>query len=110
MERRTKHLWKTGILLAAFAALAARPAVAHEHGDRAMGVVASITTDRIVIKTADGHPVTFIVTSETRFFRGESPAHPQDVRPGERAVVHGKRAGEALQATQVRLGPAPPAK
>jgi hypothetical protein len=102
-----KHLWRTGILLAAFAALAARPAVAHERGDRAMGVVASVTTDRIVIKTADGHPVTFSVTAETLFFRGDSPARPQDVRTGERAVVHGKRVGKALQAVRVKLGPAP---
>ena len=104
------RLWRTGILLAAFAALAARPAVAHERGNRAMGVVASVTTDRIVIKTADGHPVTFSVTAETLFFRGESPARPKDVRAGERAVVHGKRVGEALQAVRVKLGPAPPAR
>lgn len=105
-----KHLWKIGILFAAFAALAARPAVAHEQGDRAMGVVLSVTTDRIVIKTADGHPVTFTVTPETIFLRGESHARPEDVRPGERAVVHGKRVGETLQAVRVKLGPAPVAK
>jgi hypothetical protein len=105
-----KNLWKTGILLAAFVALAAHPAVAHEQGDREMGVVASVTADQIVIKTADGHPVTFTITSETTFYRGESQARLQDVRTGERAAVHGKRVGEALQAVRVKLGPAPPAK
>ena len=100
-----------GVIVATLTTLAvAAPAEAHEKGDRAMGVVASVTTDQIVIKTADGHPVTFRITPETLFLRGESPARHQDVRAGERAVVHGKRVGEALQATRVKLGPAPPAK
>lgn len=105
-----KNIWKAGILFAALTSLVAAPAVAHEHGDRAMGVVASATAERIVIKTADGHPVTFSVTPETRFLRGESPARPEDVRAGERAVVHGKRVGEALEAVLVKLGPASAAK
>ena len=100
-----RHLRKAGILLAALTSLIAAPAVAHEPGDRAMGVVASVTAERIVFKTADGHPVTFSVTRETRFLRGESPARPEDVQAGERAAVHGKRVGEALQAVLVKLGP-----
>ena len=81
------------------------PVVAHETGaDHAMGVVESITPDRIAVKTADGHTVPFVVTRETRFTRGEKAVVAGDVRVGERVAVHGKRAGDALQAVQVKLG------
>lgn len=94
-------------LVAVLVALAGVPVGAHEKGDRAMGVVESVAPERIVVKTADGHAVAFTVTAETRFFVGEKPARADDVRVGQRAVVHGKRAGEALQAVQVKLGAAP---
>jgi hypothetical protein len=92
------------ILALVVALLAASPSGAHEQGDRAMGVVESVTPDRIVIKAADGHSVAFTVTPDTRFFQGNEPARPEDVRAGQRAVVHGKREGERLQAERVKLG------
>ncbi len=88
------------------AALAAVPASAHEKGGRAIGVVAAVAPERIVVKTSDGHEVSFGVTPETRFLRGGKPARAEDVKVGERAVVHGKRAGEGLQALEVKVGPA----
>jgi hypothetical protein len=72
---------RTSRILALVAALlAASPSGAHEQGDRAMGVVESVTPDRIVIKAADGHSVAFTVTPDTRFFQGNEPARPEDVR------------------------------
>ena len=97
-------------LVAMLAALAAVPAAAHEKGDRQRGVVESVAPERIVVKTSDGHAVTFKVTPETRFFRGEELARAEDVRVGQRVVVQGKRAGETLQAVQVKLGEAPKSK
>lgn len=97
---------RTKLVAALAAALAWASAAAHEKGgDRAMGVVESIATDRIVVKTADGHPVAFAITPETRFFKGDDPARAEDVKVGQRAVVRGERAGETLRAVQVRLGP-----
>lgn len=96
---------RTSRILALVAALfAAPPSSAHEQGDRAMGVVESVTADRIVIKASDGHSVAFTITPETRFFQGEKPARPEDVRVGQRAVVHGKRDGERIHAERVKLG------
>jgi hypothetical protein len=94
-------------LMALLAALAATPAAAHEKGDRARGVVESVSAERIVIESADGHMVAFAITEETRFFRGGELAGREDVKPGQRAVVHGKRSGEELRAVQVKLGAAP---
>jgi hypothetical protein len=92
-------------IVALVSLLAAAPAVAHESADRAIGIVASITAERIVVTASDGHAVTFALTPETRFFRGDKPARSGDVRVGQRAVVHGKRSGEAVQALRVKLGP-----
>lgn len=92
---------------ALIATLVAESALAHEKGGRAMGVVESVTPERIVVKTADGHPVAFSLTGETRFVIGHTPARLEDVQVGRRVVVHGKRVGEALQASEVKLGANP---
>ncbi len=86
------------------AALAATPAAGHEKGDRAMGVVESVSAERLVIETADGHRVAFTITEDTRFLRGDEPVRREDVKPGQRAVVRGQRSGEQLVAALVKLG------
>lgn len=91
-------------LVMALVALAAAPALAHEHGGHAVGIVREVSAERIVIETADGHRVTFSVTKDTRFTRSGAPARPEDVKPGERAAVHGERHGETLSALRVKLG------
>lgn len=103
MNRRLK-------VVALVVSLIAGPALAHEKGGHAMGVVESVTPERIVVRTGDGHDVAFDVTGETRFYKGEKPARAEDVRVGQRAVVHGRRAGEVLQAVEVKLGAAPASK
>jgi hypothetical protein len=89
-------------------ALAAAPARAHEQGDRALGVVESVTPEQLVVKASDGHLVTFAITRETRFLQGEREARPEDVRVGQRVVVQGRTAGGRLEAVRVRLGTSPP--
>ena len=90
--------------LAVVAVLVATPAAGHEKGDRAMGVVESVTAERIVVETADGHPVAFTITKDTRFFRGDEPVRVENVKAGQRDVVQGKRLGTELQAVQVKVG------
>ncbi len=97
-------------VVACLVALAGAPASAHEAGDHARGVVESVAPDRIVLKSSDGHAMAFTVTPETRFVRGEKPVQREDVRVGERAVVRAKRAGEATQATLIKLGAASASK
>lgn len=92
--------------LAILAALAAGPAAAHEKGgDRAMGIIASVSPDRLAIRTSDGHVVEFAVTPATRFTQGDARVGAERARAGGRAVVHGARSGTALRAVEVRLAP-----
>jgi hypothetical protein len=98
-------------LFAVLAALAVVPVSAHEKGgDRAMGVVASVAPERIVVRTSDGHDVAFTVTPDTRFVRQGKGTPAEDVHVGERAVVHGKRVRESLEALEVKLGTVPATK
>jgi hypothetical protein len=80
---------------------------AHERSDRARGTVERVTSTEVVVRAADGHEVAFVVTPETRFLRGERRVAVEDVREGERAVVEGRPAGDAVEARRVQLAPAP---
>jgi hypothetical protein len=91
-------------VLALALGVAAVPAGAHEKGDRALGVVESVTAERIVVKASDGHSISFAITPDTRFSQGEKPATPEDVRVGQRTVVEGKRGTGGLEAVRVKLG------
>jgi hypothetical protein len=89
------------------AVLVGPPALAHEQGGRAIGVVRSVTPERIVVKASDGHEVPCVVTSKTRFVRDASPVKLEDVEVGQRVVVHGKRSGDRIEAAEVKLGSKP---
>ena len=90
--------------MAVVGALVASSALAHESGGRATGTIEGVTADRIVVRTSDGHEVAYAVTPATRFLKGDKQVRLEDVRVGQRAVVHGKRAGDAMQAVQVKIG------
>jgi len=89
----------------AVALLAAPPAQAHEGGVDAKGTVQVVTAERITIETAQGEK-SFELTPATSFARAGSPARREDLRPGERVVVHARERNGRLEAIQVRAGPA----
>lgn len=92
----------TMVLIAALLAPAA--GAAHEGGLDARGTVKEVTPERLVLATADGEK-TFSLGADTRFARGREPARREDVLVGDRAVVHARRDGERVHATNVRLAP-----
>ena len=93
------------ILASAVAALLAMSAaVAHEGGIDARGVVKAVTAERLTIETAGGEK-TFSLTPETSYARGSAPARREDLRTGERIVVHARERGDRLEAVEVRAGP-----
>ncbi len=83
-------------LIATFICLAATRASAHGHG-HVMGTVASVTAERIEVKTKDGKTVTVPLTAETKYLKGDQKAARADVRVGERVVVHLAAGGAALE-------------
>lgn len=88
-------------------ALAASSLVfAHEGGEHAKGTVHEITPDRLVVTSPEGQAVEFTLAPETTFQRGNSRARREDVKLGERVVVHAKHVGDGEVATVVKLAPA----
>ncbi len=83
------------------------PALAggHEAGLHARGTIKEITRDHVVLTMTEGMDQTYALGPDTKFVRREAPARREDVRAGERAVIHARRDGEKLQATEIRLAP-----
>lgn len=99
-------MMRLGILVLALTAgaLLPRAATAHERGDRARGFVERVGGAEIAVKAPDGNVISFLVTADTRFTRGDSAATLDQVEVGERVVVEGRRSGERLEAVRVKLG------
>lgn len=90
-------------------AVLAAPTLVLAHGDglHARGTVREITQDRLVVGTVHGRDVVFTLAPDTTYERGKAPARRDDVKIGERVIVHGRRAGDHEVAAVVRLAPAP---
>lgn len=95
----------TMLVSAAAALLVASAAAAHEGGGDARGVIKALTAERLTVETAKGEK-SFALTPETSYARGSAPARREDLRPGERVVVHACERGDRLEAIEVRAGPA----
>ncbi|HEY6105637.1 MAG TPA: hypothetical protein VIV59_06625, partial [Anaeromyxobacteraceae bacterium] len=71
----------------AVAAATATTASAHEGGVDVRGLVKVVAPDRIEVATAKDVRA-FALTPATEFAKEGSPARLEDVRPGDRVVVH----------------------
>ena len=95
-------------VLAAVAAMAvATTARAHEGGVDVRGVVKAVTPEGVEVATAK-EVRAFAITPATEFVRGGAPARREDVRPGDRVVVHGRERGGRTEAVLVKIGAPPP--
>jgi hypothetical protein len=77
---------------------------AHEGGAHVRGVVKEVAAARLVLSDPTGETVSVALAPDTRITRGAVVVPLADVHPGDRAVVHAKHVGEALQATEIKLG------
>jgi hypothetical protein len=93
----------TIICLALAGSLLGASVLAHEGGAHSLGTVKEISSDRIVITTAQGTDVTIPMSASTRILRGKKPIRATDVRPGERAVVHATHHDGKLEAAVVMV-------
>jgi hypothetical protein len=77
---------------------------AHGNEQHVMGTVAKIEPGSISVKTTAGDVRTVMVLPETKFVKGSSPAAQQDLKVGDRVVIHAKSEGSMLHATEVKIG------
>jgi hypothetical protein len=98
---------KPALLFAA--ALLPIASVAHpKHEHMALGTVRSVAEARLELETADGSPLSVLVTAETVIERAGGAISLEDIHPGERVAVRYVEDEEGRHvAKQVLLGAAP---
>ncbi|HMK22273.1 MAG TPA: DUF5666 domain-containing protein [Terriglobales bacterium] len=78
------------------------------HGDEqhVMGTVSKLDGSTITVKTQDGSQTTVMVTVETKYVKAGAAAKLEDLKVGDRVVIHAKKMGDMLHATEVKIGEA----
>jgi hypothetical protein len=100
MENRMKKLTAAVLLTLALAL----PALAHEGGHTAYGVVKEVSAERLVITDEHGKDAAFALTAGTQYLRDHKAIPREKIAVGERVVVKGKDASGKMEATSVSVG------
>lgn len=101
---------KQSLRLAAtlFSLMLSLSAIAFAHGDQQhiLGTVTKVEAGSISVKTTAGEIKTVMVMPTTKFLKGTAAVSLQDVKVGDRVVIHAKPEGNMLHATEVKIGEA----
>ena len=95
---------KRTMLIGAIVALSASPLLAHGGGAHLKGTVAAISAERITVKDSAGNESEAQITRDTRFVRGKAAGTRDELREGDRVVVHTRKQGKALEAVEIHYG------
>jgi YHS domain-containing protein len=99
----------TAVIIIAVAVIAALAvaAIAHEgHGEPAMGTIAKVEESALSLTTGGDETITFGITEDTVFKRGEQEVGREGAQPGQRAVVRYEEHDGRKVAHEVLLPPA----
>lgn len=80
---------------------------AHEGGKHFMGTVKAFDADNLTIVTTTHETVTLKLLPTTKFIKSGQPASLQDLKAGERVVVHAKQNGTSWESQEIRFGASP---
>ncbi len=99
----TRNGINTRIILIAGTVLFSTLMFAHGNEQHVMGTVAKIEAGSVTVKTTSGEMKTVMILASTKFVRGTSSATQQDLKVGDRVVIHAKPEGDTLRATEVKI-------
>lgn len=94
----------SAILFFALALILAAAVAAHEGGKHFMGNVKSIDAGSLTIITTTHETVTLKLLPSTKFTRSHQPSSLQELKAGERVVIHAKQDGKSWDAEEVQFG------
>jgi len=83
---------------------------AHGGEPHVRGNVVSATDTALVVKTTAGATQTFMIAASTKVMRGKTKSTLQDMKVGDRVVVHVMKHGDQLMAEEIDLPAAAPKK
>ena len=98
------------LFLSVLAMLLATTVFAHEGGKHFLGTVKAVDADSVTIVTTANETVTLKLLPTTKFTKSHQPASVQDLKAGERVVIHAKEDGKSWDAEEVQVGGAAPKK
>jgi len=99
-----KQRMLTALLSLAFAAAL----LAHAGAEHITGFVKAITPQSLTVETTKHEMVTVVLTPKTDGMKSSVRFNVQELKPGERVVIHAKKnAAGALEAIEVDWGPRP---
>lgn len=97
------------VILLGLAIFLVGAAFAHEGGKDYRGTVKSVDASNLTIVVAKtNETVTIKLLPTTKFVKSHQPASLQDVKTGERVVVHAKQNGTSWEAAEVMLATSSP--
>lgn len=79
-------------------------AVAHGKEKHVMGTVTNVSENSITVETARKKSVTVQLTENTKFEKNGTPATLQDLKVGDRVVIHADVSDKRLLANEVHFG------
>jgi Domain of unknown function (DUF5666) len=97
LQHRVTFIFLCVIALASYA-------TAHGNEKHVMGTVTKVESGAITVQTPNAGEKTVDISSATKFMKGQSAATQQDIKVGDRVVIHAKANGDKLEATEVRIG------
>lgn len=85
----------------------ALPALAHDGGHKAYGVVKEVTASRLIVTDEHGKDTPFTLGSATEYLRDQKRTTREKIMVGERVVVKGRDASGQMEAVTVSVGADP---
>jgi hypothetical protein len=98
---------KNLLLVAMMILMGAAVAVAHGTDKHVLGVVTKITDTEVTVTAADKTVTVVKIDTTTQFVKSGAAATLQDLKVGDRVVIHAKPVGSDLLAEEVRFGKTP---
>ena len=79
-------------------------ALAHNGMEHVMGTVNSVNATNITVKAADGKIQSVALTATTKYSRNKHPVTLQEIKVGDRIVIHATKKDNMLTAVEVEVG------
>jgi hypothetical protein len=98
---------RTLALAVALCLALAGPLRAHGNYTHVLGTVTAADATHVEVKTKAGKVVTVKLTEATKFTKDGTAAAAKDMQVGQRVSIEAKPKGEALEASEVKLGVVP---
>jgi hypothetical protein len=106
-QKGNNAMYRKSLLLLVVSLLSAPLLSAHGNEKHVLGTVTAIAAGAISVETTSHQVQTVQITSETKFVRSGSRSSLNELKVGDRVVIHAKLAGDKLEATEVKSGPQP---